>query len=816
MILHVKLYKVKIILNINNYILSSFSLINLLITSILIGVAIVVFGRKKSRSGNMLGYFISAVALWTFSSALDLASVPVEGKIFWSKIQYIGIFSTPGFLFLFIYYFYFYNKPLPKTKLFLLWIIPIITILLAFTNEFHSLIWTDFTPSPSPDSNLVVYHHGYWFWLAFSYYYVLLIISIYLLIRAVKEFPSNKKRNAQLMLFVFPFPVIGNLLYNFNLTPWPGFDLTAVGFAIAAFFLFWGVSRQNLADLTPIARDRLFDTLDEGVMIIDCNERIVDHNPAILEIIRRKGYEPIQGINNRFVTSIIKEMEDLEQLFHSEKGYPRVLSAITIDEPTLEVNQQILLEKDGIQAGRLLIVRDITIQKQAELQLIWQQRVLAAEQERKNMGRELHDNLAQVLGYINLQSKTILNLIEEGDTTTAASSVAQLMNVSQDATNNVREFINETHKEVAPQKGFIPALNSYVESFRQLTGLPVNLSLNEIDIEDISTVKKRLHILRIIQESLSNTRKHAEAKSISIIFSQNPIDLIITIIDDGKGFDPKNVDKEGHFGLKIMKERADEAGGKLTIKSTAGKGTEIQLKLPITVQTLFVELKKLKFMIVDDHPLIVDGLKNLLLSKCLNVVATAGSGEDALDLLKKHHPNMILMDVQMPGLSGPETTRLIKQRYPEIKILMLTMSDRDEDLQESIQAGANGYILKSQSPEDLFSNLERMLREPLVISSEMMRRTLERRSPDVDEPLKIHVPDEIYELNAVELDILERVALGEGYKEIGSALNLSPHTIKYHFNKVLNKLEIETRSEAIHIAIKSGLIKGRRQTDPII
>jgi hypothetical protein len=126
-------------------------------------VAIVVFGRKKSRSGNMLGYFISAVALWTFSSALDLASVPVEGKIFWSKIQYIGIFSTPGFLFLFIYYFYFYNKPLPKTKLFLLWIIPIITILLAFTNEFHSLIWTDFTPSPLPDSNLVVYHHGYWF-----------------------------------------------------------------------------------------------------------------------------------------------------------------------------------------------------------------------------------------------------------------------------------------------------------------------------------------------------------------------------------------------------------------------------------------------------------------------------------------------------------------------------------------------------------------------------------------------------------------------------------------------------------------------------
>ena len=89
-------------MNINNYTLSYFSLINLIITSILIGVAIVVFGRKNGRTGNMLGLLISAVALWTFTTAFDLASIALEGKIFWSKIQYIGIFTTPGFLFLFI------------------------------------------------------------------------------------------------------------------------------------------------------------------------------------------------------------------------------------------------------------------------------------------------------------------------------------------------------------------------------------------------------------------------------------------------------------------------------------------------------------------------------------------------------------------------------------------------------------------------------------------------------------------------------------------------------------------------------------------
>jgi signal transduction histidine kinase/DNA-binding NarL/FixJ family response regulator len=786
-----------------------------MITSILIGVAIVVFSRKNGRIGIMLGLLISAVALWTFTTALDLASIALEGKIFWSKIQYIGIFTTPGFLFLFIYYFYSNNKPLSKTKIFLLWIIPIITILLAFTNELHSLVWTDFTPSPIQGSNLIIYHHGYWFWIAFSYYYLLLVLSIYLLTRAVKEPPAHKKRNAGLMLFAFPFPVIGNLLYNFNLSPWPGYDLTAVGFAIASFFLLWGVSRQNLVDLTPMAREKLFDNLNEGVLIIDWNESIVDHNQATLEILRRKGYDIGRGILNRTVKNFVQDLEDLSPIFYSDRGYPRIIPAITIDEPVLEVNQQ-LLEKGGEQTGRLIIIRDITQQKQAESQLLWQQRQLAAEQERKNIGRELHDNLAQVLGYINLQSKTILNLLEDGDTTNAASQVAQLINISQDANNDVRKFIQDSSQNPKPQKGFIPALDSYIESFEQLTGIPVTLRLNDIDFDTITTTKSRLQILRIIQETLSNVRKHAEAKSILINFSQNADSLIVSVTDDGCGFDINQSVKEGHFGLKIMKERAKESGAILTINTNPGRGTEVQLKFPMTINTSIVELKKLKFMIVDDHPLIVEGVKNLLTSHGLSVIDTAQSGEEALEKLMKIHPNIILMDVHMPGLSGPKTTQLIKHRYPEIKILMLTMSDHVEDLQESIENGANGYILKSQSPDQLFSSLERILQEPLVISAEMTKRTLEHRMLGYNEPIKIEVPSEVYELSAIELDILERVALGEGYKEIGQALNLSPHTIKYHFNKVLNKLEIETRGEAIHMAIQTGLIKGRRQTDPII
>lgn len=800
----------------DQYTLTIYSTINLTISSFLIGFAIVVASRRNSLSGKMLAFLIVSVAIWTFTAALDAASVNLEQKIFWSKIQYIGIYTTPGFLFLFIYYFYNNNVPISRKKLVFLWIIPILTILLAFTNEWHLLIWTDFTPSPVPHSNLIIYHHGYWFWFAFLYFYGLIITSLHFLFRALKEFPVYKRRNALLLLCALPFPVIGNILYNFNLTPWPGYDLTAVGFAIATIFLYWGVIRQNLADLTIISREKLFDTLDEGVLIIDCNERIVDHNQSVLSLIKRKGYEPNEGLLNKTVGQLKREMEDLALFFDSSQGYPCIVDAITIGEPTLEINQQLLTDDKGIAIGRLVIIRDITQQKMAEQQLMWQQRVLAAERERKKLGQELHDNLAQVLGYINLQSKTILNLVEEGDTTMAVASIAQLINVSQDATDDVRGFIEESHKEISPQKGFLPALHNYIDSFRQLTGLPVSLTLTEIDLETITNTKSRLQILRIIQEALSNARKHANASEIFIIFSQNPDDLFVTIQDNGIGFELDQIELEGHYGLKIMKERANEAGGKLEILSETGKGTSINLRLPFEKPTGLVELKKIKFMIVDDHPLFVDGIKNLFSSHGLHVIDTAQSGEEALEKVKVSRPGIILIDAHMPGLSGQETTRIIKQKYPEIKILMLTMSDQSEDLQAAIQSGVNGYLLKSQSPQDLFSNLERILSEPLVISTDMTKRLLEKRIQNPDEPLKIDVPPAIYELSAVELDILERVAIGQGYKEIGTALNLSPYTIKYHFNKVLNKLEIETRGEAIRMAIRVGLIKGRRLTDPVI
>jgi signal transduction histidine kinase/DNA-binding NarL/FixJ family response regulator len=784
--------------------------------NVLISVAIITLSRKSTPWSTMLGGFLLAVSLWTLTAGLDAASVSLQDKIFWSKIEHIGINSAP------IFYFYFAMDLTKKAgakidrRFRLLWVIPVITILLAFTNEQHGLIWSGFVPSPDPNSNLIIYEHGVWFWAATAFYYLLLLVSTYLIIRTMTGKNSIYGPRALVILFSLPFPWIGNILYNFELSPWPGFDLTPLGFAISGCLLLWGISRLRLVDPSPFARGMLIESMPNGMIVFNERDQVVDYNKAAENLLTDKGFDLGDELMYFSLPDLIAKNPELKPFEKLEDLHAIPLENKVKGEPYLEISQQLLVDKKGRVNGRLFYIRDITRQKEAEDGLLRQQGILSTVQERERMGRELHDSLGQVLNYIQIQSKVILDQIEKNDTTTALANVARLINISQEANVDVRSFIHDTRPISSPHKAFLPALTQYIENFRDLTGIPVLFSLPQAEIDDLIPTEAKIQILRIIQEALSNIRKYASARSIQIIFSYYQGNLQLVVADDGVGFDPASLQKPGHFGLSIMRERAKEIGGTLEIFSDAGKGTQVILKLPLMTKPTYIDLKKLKFMIVDDHPLMIEGIRNLLTNEGLTVVATASCGEEALQLMSSHTPDMILMDMQMPGLSGPETVRRIKQDYPQVKVMMLTMADREEDLQAAIQSGANGYVLKSQASGQLFDSLERMLHEKLVISEEMARRTLERRAQPADEPLDVRVPPQVYELEPRELDILQRVAEGEGYKEIGLALNLSPHTIKYHFNKILDTLGIQTRSEAIQTAIQMGLVKGRRRGDPLL
>lgn len=214
----------------------------------------------------------------------------------------------------------------------------------------------------------------------------------------------------------------------------------------------------------------------------------------------------------------------------------------------------------------------------------------------------------------------------------------------------------------------------------------------------------------------------------------------------------------------------------------------------------------MKVLLVDDHPIFLEGLKNLLILRGIDVVGTARDGWEAIEQAGLLLPDVILMDIIMPGCDGLAATRVIKARHPGIKIVMLTMSETDDNLFSAIKSGAFGYLLKTEDTDRLFMLLEGLMRGEVPLSRGLAGRILgefaQRTPPDSFERAD-HVDEA---LTPRQIQILTLVAQGLTYKEIGSKLFLTERTIKYHMGEIIERLHLENRRQAIDYARAMKLI----------
>lgn len=215
----------------------------------------------------------------------------------------------------------------------------------------------------------------------------------------------------------------------------------------------------------------------------------------------------------------------------------------------------------------------------------------------------------------------------------------------------------------------------------------------------------------------------------------------------------------------------------------------------------------MKVLLVDDHPLFLDGLKHLLTSRGVEVVGTALDGLEALEKTRALHPEVILMDIQMPRLDGLGALRLIKMDFPDAKVVMLTMSDTDDHLFNAIRNGACGYLLKTLDTEEFFVQLLELARGEAPLSAGLATRLLQEfgRLSGSDRTQAADVPAE--NLTPRQIEILTLVAQGLTYKEVGAQLCLSERTVKYHMGEIVRRLHLKGRAQLIAQARQMGLVK---------
>ncbi|MDO8690589.1 MAG: response regulator transcription factor [Dehalococcoidia bacterium] len=218
-------------------------------------------------------------------------------------------------------------------------------------------------------------------------------------------------------------------------------------------------------------------------------------------------------------------------------------------------------------------------------------------------------------------------------------------------------------------------------------------------------------------------------------------------------------------------------------------------------------MNRLRILLVDDHILFREGIASLVASRPdMEVVGQAVDGLDAFQKAKDLRPDLILMDIRMPNCDGLEATRRIKREWPEARIVILTVSEEDEDLFEAIKAGAQGYLLKNLRPAALFELIQGVSRGEAPISPSLASKILK----EFLQVTQKAAPPGLTEVNLTdrEKQILQYVAQGSSNKEIATDLFITEGTVKNHLHNILEKLHLHNRAQAAAYALREGLIPG--------
>ncbi|MCJ7702051.1 MAG: response regulator transcription factor [Anaerolineales bacterium] len=218
----------------------------------------------------------------------------------------------------------------------------------------------------------------------------------------------------------------------------------------------------------------------------------------------------------------------------------------------------------------------------------------------------------------------------------------------------------------------------------------------------------------------------------------------------------------------------------------------------------------IKVLLADDHHLFREGLSRLLQdAPGIEWVGCATNGEEAVELTARHNPEVVLMDVNMPGMGGLEACRQIRTSHPQAAILMLTISEQSEDLFEAIRLGARGYLLKNASTQELLEAIRQVNAGEAPITPAMAVKLMDEFAVlSSGGPSQPELDARTENLTDRELDVLRLVAQGLSNKEIGAALSISPLTVKSHLRSILDKLHLRGRVEAAAWAIRHGLLRG--------
>jgi signal transduction histidine kinase len=548
------------------------------------------YGWRRRSVPGALAFAIASLfaALVLLAMVPEAAAVAAATKIAWYKVEVIWEIATATAITCFVLEYTYPGRWLTRRTLTLLALPPLLVLLLVLVND-SQLMWRGLEVAPD---GAVVPRLTTVGAIAVAYAVGLILVNaaavLWLFIRSPQHrwpaglilFGMMASRGVFLLdLTHSPWAIAIDPLVVTVLLPWTMYAIALFGF--------------HIFDPVPAARTVAIEQTREGMVVVDARGRVASLNPAAANMLS------IAGVHARGKTldELLPAFPGLSARLTDTASGPQEKAPYG-QESTLHVTEisvgtgsgvrlfaldcSVLKDFRGLLIGHLLILRDVTDQRRAQAQTLEQQRRLAVLQERERLARELHDSLAQVLAFVNVQGQAVRHLLARGEITAASDQVRRLIEVAREADTDIRESILALRVALV-EGGLWPALATYLDQFEQRCEIHTELRRPETLGEGAFEPLVEVQLLRIIQEALTNARKHSRARSVHVTFAAQDGRAQVTVQDDGCGFDPGEVcdDTRGRVGLRVMRERAEEIGGTLAVQSRPDEGTQVVVTLPL-------------------------------------------------------------------------------------------------------------------------------------------------------------------------------------------------------------------------------------------
>lgn len=544
---------------------------------ILLMVLLAIYSWNRRYVPGALPFAVALLfaALWATGSVMEYLVSDVAGKIFWVKFQAAWYLPTATAVTSFLLEYTWPGRWLSRRNLVLLSVLPLLIIGFILTDDINHLMWQRFVFN---GQSQIVPLTGLVGWIGIIYGYGLLIVNFFVFTWLFVNSPQH--RWFVVIMLVGQIATRSVFLLDKTLLLQTEFPIDVFELAFVYTMYTIALFRFHVLNPTQYAYQTVITQMREGILVLDLQGRITSLNATaerILGVVTRQ-------VKGRPVSELLPAWP-VEQHSSNEAETELKLGS---GEAARDYILTISLLKDWreLDLGWLLLLHDVTEQKKVQAQIIEQQRALATLKEREQISRELHDELAQELALIKVQAELVDGLLETDQVDEARLQLQYLSKVAREIQLDVRGQIRELSVGINPEDGFLGALCRFLNMFQQMYEIETELVLPDAQPSLSITPTVEAQLLRIIQESFNNIRKHAQAKHVRVALSKGPECLELNIDDDGVGFDPDSLPNSGRsFGLGIMASRAKEINGWLAVKSVPGQGTRVMVEVPTNLKS---------------------------------------------------------------------------------------------------------------------------------------------------------------------------------------------------------------------------------------